>query len=1207
MSKIHAEKRKGGAQMGLKEKFEWLKSGGKSINTSVIEGNFKPRAQTGLAVALSLILALCFFLSVITPLVKAADPGHPASSISSGTFESGDYTFPSNLTVNKFLIVNGTTLYVDAINGRLGVGIVPTQKLTVAGSIGIQAGANAFIGTLDNYNLSIRTNNADVIYITNTGNVGIGTTTPSSTLEVNGNVELTNLYDNDGSNFFDLSGCGDNTYVSSIDSTGAVICAAESGDIAGITTSATSGLIGGCTSGTCTLSLNSSIGGDGLSYTNGVLAINTLAGGGIVTSSDSLSLNRSCSANQILKWSGSNWYCAADDNSGGTMSSWNIAGDTGSDSVTNGQTVTIAGGTNGIDTSESGRTVTISLDWSEVGNDAISEAKIDFDTSCGPTSKLYVSGNDLACGTDATDDTVSGSELDGVFSTTGLLKRTGAATYTTITDNSDNWNAAYTHSTATSNVHGLTFTGEGSGGGLDADTVDGQHYSSNWPTTLANIQSATSNDFHNIGGTDYTCSNTGCTIGSDDTLSGPSVGANLNMNNYLIENIGNTGTDFTSGGGLTLAGTLSVTGSGTHSIAGNTNFASNTLYIDATNQRVGIGTTAPGAKLDVPATSGNIAGFGNLLINDQWASGVTFDGRTYDYKQAIYARGTGGACKMVYNSATDRAGWVCDGPIMSPEDGAYFAGNVGIGTTAPGYKLDINGTVHIAGVNKLNFDTIPGGHAAYLGNTDATLGNFKITGAMGTDDYWTIFGDGATNAGVMHIRTGDDGTEPIYFEQNTNVRMAIDSFGNVGIGTTSPGKKLDVAGGTIRTIGAENKYVQLMTDEFPNTTNTFVVGTRYGWYSDYWDVGAYRSDGTPISKLAFRLNDVDKMVIDTNGNVGIGTTSPGAKLDIFESSGVSIPNLKLTTTGADSSIIVFDNSAASGNRGNFLDFWENGTAKWQFGHQYSTALVNPGGITLYDYAASQYRLVITSSGNVGIGTTGPTDKLSINTSYGLISIGEVGGSVIRRGSGGGIVLNAGSSGGIVYINRDVAGDFAVESNGVDIMRVTNSGKVGIGTTSPNNILDIVTGTSGTYGNYAQIRTSGSVGFQGGLLITNAPSTTAGYSSLKITSSYNSDSSATAKIGFVANNATETFLNSGPAIEMKYNGNVILAQGTGNIGIGTTPSYKLHVAGSFGFSPGSSVTPQNNGDIVIEATNNTTITFKLKGSDGTIRTATLTLS
>ena len=50
-----------------------------------------------------------------------------------------------------------------------------------------------------------------------------------------------------------------------------------------------------------------------------------------------------------------------------------------------------------------------------------------------------------------------------------------------------------------------------------------------------------------------------------------------------------------------------------------------------------------------------------------------------------------------------------------------------------------------------------------------------------------------------------------------------------------------------------------------------------------------------------------------------------------------------------------------------------------------------------------------------------------------------------------------------------------------------------------------------------------------------------------------------------------------------------------------------IPGDVTFTTSSSVTPTNNGDLVIEATNNTTLTFKLKGSDGTVRTGTLTLS
>ncbi|MCR6624681.1 MAG: hypothetical protein NDF58_08925, partial [archaeon YNP-LCB-024-027] len=105
----------------------------------------------------------------------------------------GTTTPTQKLHVNGSLLVENSTgsalFFVNSSSGNVGIGTTsPTQKLTVAGNIGIQAGANAFIGTLDNFALSLRTNNADRVFITNTGNVGIGTTSPGSRLEVRGST-----------------------------------------------------------------------------------------------------------------------------------------------------------------------------------------------------------------------------------------------------------------------------------------------------------------------------------------------------------------------------------------------------------------------------------------------------------------------------------------------------------------------------------------------------------------------------------------------------------------------------------------------------------------------------------------------------------------------------------------------------------------------------------------------------------------------------------------------------------------------------------------------------------------------------------------------------------------------------------------------------------------------------------------------------------
>lgn len=64
---------------------------------------------------------------------------------------------------------------------------------------------------------------------------------------------------------------------------------------------------------------------------------------------------------------------------------------------------------------------------------------------------------------------------------------------------------------------------------------------------------------------------------------------------------------------------------------------------------------------------------------------------------------------------------------------------------------------------------------------------------------------------------------------------------------------------------------------------------------------------------------------------------------------------------------------------------------------------------------------------------------------------------------------------------------------------------------------------------------------------------------------------------------------------------------GNVGVGNSSDYKLDVGGSFGFTPGDSVIPVSNGDVVFQLTSNTQLTVKAKGSDGVIRSGNITLA
>lgn len=196
----------------------------------------------------------------------------------------------------------------------------------------------------------------------------------------------------------------------------------------------------------------------------------------------------------------------------------------------------------------------------------------------------------------------------------------------------------------------------------------------------------------------------------------------------------------------------------------------------------------------------------------------------------------------------------------------------------------------------------------------------------------------------------------------------------------------------------------------------------------------------------------------------------------------------------------------------------------------------------------------------------------------------------------------------VIINESGADiDFRVEASGVaNAFFVQGSdGNVGIGTSSPGTYLQVGNSSTGVAWR-GQIYVSGNNTSNDGIYLNNGGSTFAWFAPID------------------RNLVTYATLGSrGPGTgthggfrftSASYNGATydyadrMTIDSSGNVGIGeTSPDYKLDVNGSFGFTPGSSVTPADNGDVVFELTNNTTLTIKAKGSDGTVRTATVTLS
>jgi hypothetical protein len=190
------------------------------------------------------------------------------------------------------------------------------------------------------------------------------------------------------------------------------------------------------------------------------------------------------------------------------------------------------------------------------------------------------------------------------------------------------------------------------------------------------------------------------------------------------------------------------------------------------------------------------------------------------------------------------------------------AGNVGIGTSSPDAKLDVvsTGLVGLFGSESAL--------TAYVGfkYNSTTLG--YVGNGSGV----------ASGAGATDFAIGSTGARPLVFGTNDAERMRIDSAGNVGIGTSSGGYKLTVAqGNAVVVTGSADGTSGFALFDAVSGGNHIGSMTRQG---NGIDVASYDQISFKTGATSGISSGAERMRINSAGNVGIGTTNPGYKLEV---------------------------------------------------------------------------------------------------------------------------------------------------------------------------------------------------------------------------------------------------------------------------------------------------------------------------------------